>query len=104
MRHFAPRWILTGGEEQKVEALMTMRFSWGGSTTKFELFTVLLGGCATRRRRRRRDTRGLKFESFSPQFLYRDNIFSTADEITKSPIYSIFNPFLKTFLLFRKIT
>lgn len=40
MRHFAPRWILTRGKEQKVEALMTMRFSWGGSTTKFELFMV----------------------------------------------------------------
>lgn len=40
MRHFAPRWILTRGKEQKVEALMTMRFSRGRSTTKFELTTV----------------------------------------------------------------
>lgn len=69
MRHFAPRWILTRGKEQKVEALMTMRFSWGRSTTKFELTTVppsfLL---VAQREEEKEEEEEIKFESFSLQF------------------------------------
>lgn len=69
MRHFAPRWILTRGKEQKVEALMTMRFSRGRSTTKFELTTIppsfLL---VAQREEEKEEEEEIKFESFSLQF------------------------------------